>query len=390
MIILRRILPRVMLYLQAIVFCSLSCSENITTSDNTVYVYTIPTQTDDGWQIASLSDVGMDETPIAQFMNELINNIDHRFHSILIIKDGKLVFEKYFTGYDFYHGPLTEFNRDTKDNLASVTKSLTSALTGLAFDKGFIQNVNQKLFSFFPEYNDLNNGEKENITLEHLLTMTAGFEWDESTYPHTDPKNDLSQVWISNDPIRFILNRPIVTEPGTQFNYNSGSIIVLGEIIRKATGMRADDFARDYLFTPLGINDYKWEELPNDVLYTSGDLRLRPRDMAKLGELYLHGGVWNGQQIISEQWIEVSTKSFISAAPEYMNWDYGYLWWLYNFEMNSQQIETFSASGWGGQKIIVFPSLDMVVAITAGYYDEPELEFQIGGLLIPVIVSSAL
>ena len=381
---------KAILFTQTLVICCLSCSDNITTNDDIVYVYTVPTQTDDGWETASLTDAGMDETPIAQFMNELLNNIEHKIHSILIVKDGKLVFEEYFPGYAFYHGPLTEFNRETKHNLASVTKSFTSALIGLAIDHGFIQDVNQKLFSFFPEYSNLNNVEKDKITLEHLLTMTSGLEWDESTYLYTDPRNDLSQLWSTNDPIRFILNRPIVTEPGTQFHYSSASTIVLGEIIHKATGLRADEFAREYLFTPIGVTDYQWRVLPNNVLYASGDLKLRPRDMAKLGDLYLHDGSWKGIQIISEWWVDKSTNSFISASPNWVNWDYGYQWWLYTHEVNTQHIESFSASGWGGQKIFVFPSLDVVVVTTAGYYDEPQLEFQIGVLLIPTILSAAL
>jgi len=378
---------KAILFTQALVICCLSCNDNITTNDDKLYVYTVPTQTDDGWETASLTDAGMDEAPISQFMTELLNNIEHQIHGILIIKNGKLVFEEYFPGYAFYHGDLTQFDRETKHNLASVTKSFTSALIGLSIDHGFIQNVNQKMFSFFPEYIDLNNDEKDKITLEYLITMTSGLEWDESTFSYSDPRNDVVQLFYQNDPIRFILNKPIVTEPGTQFLYSSGSANVLGEIIRKTTGLRADDFAREYLFSPLGITDYKWKELPNNVLFASGDLKLRPRDMAKLGDLYLHDGVWKGQQIISEWWVEKSTRSFINADP---GWEYGYKWWLYTYEINSQQIESYSARGWGGQNIIVFPSLDMVVVTTAGYYDDRDLEFQIGVLLIPTILSAAL
>jgi CubicO group peptidase (beta-lactamase class C family) len=372
----------------AFVNCFLSCNDNPTNYE-IEYVYTVPAQIDDGWETASLTDVGMDETPITQFMNELLNNIDQKIHGILIIKDGQLVFEEYFPGYAFYHGPLTNFDRETKHNLASVTKSFTSALIGLAIDHGFIQDVSQKVSSFFPEYNELYNEERDKITLEHLLTMTSGLEWDESTYPYTDPRNDIAKLFHQNNPIRFILNKPVVSEPGTEFLYNSGLTNVLGEIIRKATGLRADNFANEYLFSPLGITDYEWQELPNNVLYTSGDLKLRPRDMAKLGDLFLHGGSWKGAQIISEEWVEESTKSFISASPNWVNWDYGYKWWLYTFEINSEQIETFSASGWGGQKIFVFPSLDMVVVTTAGYYDEPQSEFHIELLLLNIL-SSAL
>ena len=252
--------------LQALFICFISCTKEDTPEYDIVYTYNEPLQTNDGWEVASLSSVGMDETPIAQFMNELLNNIEHKIHGILVIKDGKLVFEEYFPGYAFYHGPLTDFNHETKHNLASVTKSFTSALIGLAIDHGFIQDADEKVFSFFPEYADLNVGEKDKITIEHLLTMSSGLEWDESTYPYSHPGNDIYQLFHKDDPIRYILNKPIVSEPGTQFLYSSGSTNVLGEIIRKATGQRADDFANEYLFSPLGITDCLWKELPNNVL----------------------------------------------------------------------------------------------------------------------------
>ena len=374
------------MFMCLVLFYLLSC--NIGGVDSGIlFTYQVPEQLDDGWETASITDVGLDETVIAQLMDILLNDMVHMIHSILIVKDGKLVFEEYFSGYAFYHGPFTEFDRETKHNMASVTKSFTSALIGLAIDHGFIQDVDQKLFSFFPENSDLNNGGRDTITLEHLLTMTSGLDWDESTYPYSDPRNDIYQLWQQNDPIRYILNKPIVTEPGTQFNYSSGLTILLGEIIRDASGSRADDFANEYLFSPLGITDYEWEELPNGVLFTSGDMKLRPRDMAKLGDLYLHGGVWRGQQIISGEWVDVSTEFFINASPY---WDYGYKWWLFTYEIESEQIESFMAQGWGGQYIIVIPSLDMVIATTAGYYDEPESEFHVGGLVIPVILSAAL
>lgn len=362
---------------------TLSCTENKEALQE--YVYEVPVQTGDGWETASLSDVGMEEIPIIQYMNDLLNNLEHKVHGILIIKDGKLVLEEYFPGIAFYHGPLTAFDRNVKHNMASVTKSFTAALLGLAIDHGFVQDVDQKVFSFFPEFSELNNLEKDNITLEHLLTMTSGLDWDESTYPYTDPRNDAVQLFNQIDPIRFVLNKPMAAEPGTSFQYSSGSTNVLGEIIRKASGLRADSFARDYLFSPLGITDYQWVELPNNVLFASGDLKLKPRDMAKLGDLFLHGGRWKGKQIISESWVSASVQSFIAASQD---WDYGYHWWLQTYEVDGGQIESFSASGWGGQKIFVFPGLDMVVVTTAGYYDEPQMEFHIDLFLLQQVLAS--
>jgi len=217
--------------------------------------------------------------------------------------------------------------------------------------------------------------------------LTTGFDWDEKSYPYSDPRNTETQMVATNDWMKFVLERPLQSDPGTEWVYNTGSVHLLSGIIKRVSGMYADEFAEQTLFQPLGISDYEWQKLPNNVLYTSGDLKLQPRDMAKLGDLFLHGGSWKGTQIISEGWVEESTKSFISASPNWVNWDYGYKWWLYTYEFNSEQIETFSASGWGGQKIFVIQGLDMVVVTTAGYYDEPQSEFHIELMLLNILSS---
>ena len=377
-------LKGVVIIIQMLAICTLSCSDK---NNEIIYNYSIPANTGDGWDVASLSSVGLDESPIAQFMNDLLNNLEHKIHGILIIKDGKLVLEEYFPGYRFYHGPFTDYNRETTHDLASVSKSFTATLIGLAIDKGYINNLDQKVLDFFPEYTDLIDSEKHTITLEHLLTMSSGLEWDETTYPYADERNDIYRLQHDSNPILSTLNKPLISEPGLQFYYNSGLTNVMGEIINKATGQRVDDFAAVNLFAPLGINEYNWYILPSGVIYTAGDLKLFPRAMAKLGELYLEKGKWKGQQVLSAWWVNESSKSQISIDQF---WDYGYHWWLHTYEINSENIESFSARGWGGQNIIVFPSLDMVVVTTAGYHDDPELEFHIDVLLIQKVLESVL
>lgn len=378
---------KVLLTLPVLLLATLACTDNITSNSDIVYEYKVPIQTDDGWEVASLAETGMDLEPISDFMNEFLNHVEHKIHGILIVKNGLLVFEEYFPGYAFYQGSWTDFNRETSHNLASVTKSFPSALVGIAIYQDFIQDVNQNVFSFFPEYSDLITEEKEKITLKHLLTMTYGLEWDESSYPYTDSRNDVAILHSQADPVRYILNKAVISEPGTDFLYSSGSTILLGEVIRKATGLRADDFANKYLFAPLGIDDFHWEELQNDVLFVSGNLKLRPRDMAKPGDVYMHFGRWQENQILPEWWITESTQTSISAAQ---NWDYGYHWWLSTLEIDTRQVETCFAQGWGGQNIALFPSLELMVVTTAGYYDDPDLEFHIGVLILPEILASAL
>jgi CubicO group peptidase (beta-lactamase class C family) len=368
------------------IFCLPNSCGNQPSGYDTEYVYTVPEQTGDGWDVAALEEVGLDESPIAAFINELVNNLDHRIHSILVVKNSKLVFEEYFPGIAFYHGAYTEFDRETRHNLASVTKSVTSALIGLAIRHGFITDENRNVFDFFPEYASLRNAEKDRITIKHLLTMTSGLQWDEDTYPYTDPRNDCAQLFNQDDPLRYVLGMPMESEPGAQFLYNSGTVNVLGEIIRKASGMRADDFAERFLFNTLGITDFWWQELANDICYTSGDLKLRPRDMAKFGCLYLRNGNWKGEQVLPAQWIQNSIRDYISQSP-----DYGYLWWISAPEVDNVSIPVFSAVGWGGQRIAVIQDLDMVVVVTAGYYDEYEKEaLHVDGMLMRSFLASAL
>jgi CubicO group peptidase (beta-lactamase class C family) len=331
----------------------------------------IPEQTNDGWQTASLDAVGLNAKILKELVEDIHGNKYQNVHSIVIVKDGKLVFEEYFSGYtwdyngDEFRGELTDFGIDTIHNLASVTKSFTSALVGIAMDQGFIQGVDEKVFGFFPEYSHLNDERKDKITLEHLLTMTSGLEWNELELPLSNTRNDLIQLFIVSDPIEYILAKPVVDEPGTKWYYNGGGTNLLGEVIRETTGLRMDDFAEEYLFAPLGITDYEWDHINPDVIHASGNLKLRPRDMAKFGYLFLNGGTWKGERIVSEEWIRESTKG--RASPLWAD-GYGYQWWLRTYHSNSTSVDSFYADGWGGQRIAVFPSLDMVVVFTGGNY----------------------
>jgi CubicO group peptidase (beta-lactamase class C family) len=198
--------------------------------------------------------------------------------------------------------------------------------------------------------------------------MTAGLSWDEWTYPsYTDPRNDAAMMASKADFFRYVLERPVATTPGTKFVYNSGISLMLGEIIYKASGLRADKFAERHLFLPLGITNYSWGKAPNGVVNTLGGLALRPRDMAKIGCLFLNGGRWQGKQIVSEKWVKDSTKQQIgvSQLPTWFLVDgYGYQWWLGSFHVRGQTIGSYSARGRGGQFIIVYPALQMVAVFT--------------------------
>ncbi|MGD8794257.1 MAG: serine hydrolase, partial [Anaerolineae bacterium] len=292
-------------------------------------------------------------------------------HSLLVVKDGKLVFEEYFPGYTWnyadeqFRGAPVDFDRDTRHNLASVTKSFTSALVGIAIDRGLIGGVEDRVFAYFPDYAHLQAGGKARLTLEHLLTMQSGLAWNEMDVFYDTTENDLIHLFTIPDPVDYILSRRLVAEPGTTWYYNGGNTNLLGEAIRQASGQRMDAFAEQHLFGPLGITNYEWDFINPDFIHASGNLQLRPRDMAKFGQLYLDGGVWGGQQVVSRAWVEVSTRSH--AIPRWAD-GYGYQWWLRAYDSGGQQVDAFYADGWGGQRILVLPELEMVVVFTGGNY----------------------
>lgn len=362
--------------------CGPSGSETATQAPSPVdWTYRAPEQVADGWETASLESVGMDPAPLERLINELQARPGHLVHGILIVRDRRLVFEEYFPGRThptFGEQPVV-FNREQEHCLSSVTKSFTATLLGLAVDHGFIAGANRSVFEFFPELQDLAVGEKRDITLEHLVTMTSGLEWDESTRSLRDPLNDLI-AWMNltrtttEDPVRAVLERPLVATPGTHFNYSGGSTNVLGQAIQRATAQRMDGFARDFLFTPLEVESVWWWLLREDFVYASGDITLRPRDMARFGQMYLNVGVWSGRRILSPDWIEASSRAY-RPLPESDYGAYGIAgysrgWWVKSEEYGHGAYEAW---GWGGQKILVLPELDMVVVFTGGSYWAPAL-----------------
>ena len=358
-----------LIFLSIILF--LSCKEENGVEPALPYTYQVPEKTNDGWETANLTDVGISSKKLYEVVDLININILKEVHSILIIKNGKLVFEEYFQGHKFdfsgsnHHGNVVNFSMNTIHNQASVTKSFTSALVGLAIDKGNISSVNEKVYDYFPEYSELRDEQKDKMTIEHLLSMTSGFEWNEGEYQYSDNRNDLIQMWNVSDPLRHLMSKSLVAEPGTQFYYNSGCTILLGEIVKRATGTNADMFSKVFLFQPLGISQFQWIHFSNGVLFASGDLQVRPRDMAKLGYLFLNDGKWQGKQVLSSSWIQKSAESYINVNSI---WKYGYQWWIRSYTINSQIIDSYSARGWGGQTIIVFPSLNVVMVLTGGNY----------------------
>jgi CubicO group peptidase (beta-lactamase class C family) len=332
--------------------------------------YAIPATTKDGWQTASLSDEHLDAERIQTLLDRLADNTYKNITSVVIVKDGKLVVEEYFPRLDVVGDERGRaLKRVSPQQLYSVTKSVTSILIGIAIDRGLIRGVDEKISSFFPEYADIfSSKDKAELQLKDFLNMSSGLSWDEWTYPYSDTRNDSLKSLMGPDLIRYVLERPVVAPPGEKFAYNTGISIVLGEIIRRASGLSADKFAERYLFEPLGITDYYWAKLPGETVETGGGLFLRPRDMAKIGQLFLNGGRWQEKQIVSENWVKESTVNHAGTMKN-PAWlvaadGYGYQWWLGSLNAASNDIRFYAARGRAGQYVLVFPSLQMVAVFT--------------------------
>jgi CubicO group peptidase (beta-lactamase class C family) len=324
------------------------------TEARSAYEQKIPADIGDGWEAASLRDAGLDSRKIAVMMKDIQDGGFDNLHSLLIVKDGRLVFEEYFRGQ----------NQSSIHFVASVTKSVTSILIGMAIDRGLIEGPDQTLTELLPSYAGVLNADplKQKLQLWHILTMTSGIEWDEETYPYGDSRNDATAMERSANPVQFILDRPVIRQPGRKFQYSGANSMLLSAILQEVTGMNAADFAKQYLFVPLGISQYRWGTYPDGHTNTDGGLYLRPRDMAKIGLLMLNKGQWNGAQIVSPEWVAISTQAHTPVMPSIQ---YGYQWWRENQAIYLETVKTYFASGFGGQLIGVYPDQNMIVITTS-------------------------
>ena len=298
----------------------------------------------DGWRSSTPEEQGMDSAQLAKaFKFATTRRAD--LHSLIVIRNGYIVAEAY----------LHPFDGNTRHALYSVTKSFTSALVGIARADGAIADLDQAMLDYFPDYSPAEKESKQTITLQHLLTMTSGLHWPEDIAYGTT-LNPVNQMSRSDDWVNFILEQPLETQPGTQFNYSSGDSHLLSAIVQQATGDTTLQLAEERLFAPLGIADYWWREDPQKIASGGFGLHLTPYDMAKFGFLYLQNGLWEREQLIPSDWVEDSPTAHIPADSGH---DYGYQWWVYS------DPDTFAARGSGGQWISVIPDKQLVVVTTA-------------------------
>ncbi|WP_242084413.1 serine hydrolase domain-containing protein [Aestuariivivens sediminis] len=369
-----------------LVFLLLSCNEQKESNR-------FPTQ---AWETSTFENEGLNSAPFDDLLNEIENGVYGNVDQLLLIKNGKLVFDQSFENdyekiskgksgalgcgfatckdstvfgdYNYYHPKWHPYYQNQQvHTLQSVTKSIASIMIGVAIKEGDISSTDVKVVDFFEDY-DLSMVEEsfKTATLENLLTMQLGMEWHEIDRP-IDSTNTTGQLEASQNWIQFTLNQHMDTIPGTKWVYNSGASQLMSGIIKKATGLYIDEYAEKHLFTPLGIKNYHWKKTPAGYTDTEGGLYLEAQDLAKIGFLMLREGKWEGQQIISSEWVKKSVTKQVSFDKEK---GYGYQWW----RDDQDGIEIWACHGFGNQYLLVFPKFETIAVVNSWNIFDEETE----------------
>jgi len=303
---------------------------------------------------------------IAEMEKEIKSGGYKKITSVVVARHGKIVYEKYFDGSDALG----------LRNTRSATKTIASILVGIAIDKGFLSGVEARVISFFSDKQPLDNPDprKDKMTIEDLLTMSSILECDDS---NQFSRGNEERMYIVEDWIKFTLDLPVRGFPsymekpadspyGRSFSYCTAGAVTVGGVIERATKSSLVEFAKKHLFDPLRITATDWVYTPLGSASMAGGLGLRSRDLLKLGQLYLENGRWNGQRIVSEEWVRTSTRPKVKVDEDI---EYGYFWWLKKFGSEKEKFPAYCMLGNGGNKVCVFPTLDLVVVITSTNYN---------------------
>ena len=298
-------------------------------------------------------------------------------HSLLVSRSGKLVVEHYEPGVDEAWGrPLgtVVFAPDVLHDLRSVSKSVVGLLYGIALADGKVPPPEARLYDQFPEYADLAaQPGRDRLTIHHVLSMTLGLDWDELSIPYGNPRNSETAMEAAPDRFRFILERPIAGEPGGKWTYCGGATALLGRLIAKGTGEALLPYASRVLFEPLGFGPAEWSKGQDGEPRAASGLRLLPRDMLKVGELALAIGAWNGKAVVPADWVKRATSPVVAIDR---GRSYGYHWYMGDVPVGAlpQPLHWMGGIGWGGQRLVAVPALDLVVSINCGNYRKSGLE----------------
>jgi CubicO group peptidase (beta-lactamase class C family) len=339
----------------------------------------------DGWQRGSLEHARLAPARFHALEAAITSGELKKIQSVLVVRDGKLVYEGYFNGAD----------ARTLMDVRSASKTVTSMLVGIAIDRGMLSGAQAKIVPFFPDKQPLANPDrrKDQITVEDFLTMSSLLECDDW---NDHSRGNEEKMYIIEDWVRFTLDLPIkgfapwATRPqdspyGRSFSYCTAGVFVLGQVVARAAKVPVDRFAAETLFAPLGIRNVKWPYSPLGEAQTGGGLRLASADFAKLGQLYLDGGSWAGKRVVSEAWVKDSVRPHVRIDADT---EYGYLWWLRSFGPKEKPQVAWAMQGNGGNKIVVLPALRMVVVVTSNNYNTRGMHEQTDRILNEFVLAA--
>lgn len=347
--------------------------------------YRVPVAAGDGWITASLGDVGMRAAPMLRLQQQIESSDspgpgDAQVHGLLVARHGKLVFETYLHGY----------SREQAHDTRSAGKSFASLLLGMAIDHGARVSAQTPVLPLFAQDKPIAHVDRDKraITIGDLMSMRSGLACDDNDDHSPGGEDKMQSQHDERDWYRYTLNLPMAQAPGAdKAVYCSAGINLLGGVVRQATGRKLTDLFHDWIAEPMQMRGYHLNLMPDGDAYLAGGIYMRPRDMLKLGQLYLDGGAWHGRQLIDRRWIEASVARHATFGP---NHDYGYAWHLHAFRVDGHDYRGYAAEGNGGQFVIVVPELDLVVAITAGNYGEFSVWYPLQALVADYVIPAAL
>jgi CubicO group peptidase (beta-lactamase class C family) len=337
------------------------------------YVYAAPAYTGDGWATSDLAAAGFDVGLIENMMRGVLSGEHPGIDSVAVVRHGKLLLDwhdpnRVIDQYDMW----VDNRRRDVHSLHSTTKSVTSALVGIAIDQAYIASTEVPFYSLFHYANYRNwDDRKYGMTLDDALTMRLGLQWDEWSVPYTSTDNSLAKLNNNHDDwTKALLDLPLYRTPGTDFRYNTAATTAIGQALENVTGLPLDSFADAYLFDPMQITTDRWGYSPTGLPIGGSGLYLSTRDLVKFGQLYLDGGTWQGRRLISEAYVRASVMPRVDVSGMvYRNQGYGYQWWLGQFMYQGTAVDYWETSGYGGQLMFIVPSLDLVVALTGHNYE---------------------
>lgn len=363
------------------------------------YTYAVPAELGDLWTVGHANTVGVSAEILEAMMAEIQSGNFPLIDSIAVARRGVLVLSETVRTIT---GTADERvgNADPAMHAQnSVSKSFAAALTGIAIDQGVFENTEVPYLSLFP-YPDYENRDdrKDNITLQHVLTMTLGLDWNEWEPPYSDPDNQMFTHYATHvDVSKGLLDLPMAFDPGTRFAYNTIASVSLGQAIENNAPLSLIDYGSAFFLAPLGITRIEVERTPSGLPDLGRGLFLTTRDMLKLGQLYLDNGEWQGRQVVSSDWVSRSTTVNVElewAEPDGMVWQmegYGYHWWLGTFTVDGRRYDSYAAWGFGEQWLMVIPELELVVAVNAhGRNGTAEESNEILSLIRDYVLVSAL